>query len=325
MVSPATILAACDGYGGFELALRHLGLDVRTVCRIERDSYAAAVLVERMAQARLDQAPVWSDLATFDGRPWCGLVDIITAGLPCQPFSSAGRGDGIEDERHLWPHLKRIIEEVRPGCVFLENVPQVISKRWLDHVLADLAEMGFDAEWGCLGAAEVGATHRRERFWLVAHANRDGLDGFRLERLARHADGCDETGTAVADPNSHGRRGQRVPLGLQVRRTEVEGRGTAVADTCGVDGVPGDGPGPDERQGRITDVQVGGPGMGWPPGPDGDWTDWLAAGGSEPVLRRRADGPPGGLADALHLGGNGLVPQAAAAAFTILTERLREP
>lgn len=294
MVSPATILAACDGYGGFELALRHLGLDVRTVCRIERDSYAAAVLVERMAQARLDQAPVWSDLATFDGRPWCGLVDIITAGLPCQPFSSAGRGDGVEDERHLWPHLKRIIEEVRPGCVFLENVPQVISKRWLDHVLADLAEMGFDAEWGCLGAAEVGATHRRERFWLVAYTNRDGLDGFRLERLARHADGCDETGTAVADTSS-------------------------------VDGVPGDGPGPDERQGRITDVQVGGPGMGWPPGPDGDWTDWLAAGGSEPVLRRRADGPPAGLADALHLGGNGLVPQAAAAAFTILTERLREP
>ena len=94
MVSPATILAACDGYGGFELAFRHLGLDVRTVCRIERDGYAAAVLVERMAQARLDQAPVWSDLATFDGRPWCGLVDIITAGLPCQPFSSAGRGDG---------------------------------------------------------------------------------------------------------------------------------------------------------------------------------------------------------------------------------------
>ena len=294
MVSPATILAACDGYGGFELAFRHLGLDVRTVCRIERDSYAAAVLVERMAQARLDQAPVWSDLATFDGRPWCGLVDIITAGLPCQPFSSAGRGDGVEDERHLWLHLKRIIEEVRPGCVFLENVPQVISKRWLDHVLADLAEMGFDAEWGCLGAAEVGATHRRERFWLVAYTNRDGLDGFRLERLARHADGCDETGTAVAD-------------------------------TCSVDGIPGDGPGPDERQGRITDVQVGGPGMGWPPGPDGDWTDWLAAGGSEPVLRRRADGPPGGLADALHLGGNGLVPQAAAAAFTILTERLREP
>lgn len=236
MVSPATILAACDGYGGFELAFRHLGLDVRTVCRIERDGYAAAVLVERMAQARLDQAPVWSDLATFDGRPWCGLVDIITAGLPCQPFSSAGRGDGVEDERHLWPHLKRIIEEVRPGCVFLENVPQVISKRWLDHVLADLAEMGFDAEWGCLGAAEVGATHRRERFWLVAYANRDGLDGFRLERLARHADGCDETGTAVADTRS-------------------------------VDGVPGDGPGPDERQGRITDVQVGGPGMGWPPDP----------------------------------------------------------
>lgn len=178
LVPPSTALHLCSGYAGMELALR--GLGVRTVCHVERDSYAAAILVERMEEQRLDSAPVWSDLATFDGRRWRGLVDLITAGLPCQPFSAAGAGRGLEDERHLWPHMRRVIEEVQPGYVFLENVPQVISKRWLDHVLADLAEMGFDAEWGCLSAAAVGAPHKRDRFWLVAHRHQSGCGGERL-------------------------------------------------------------------------------------------------------------------------------------------------
>ena len=136
-------LHLCSGYGGFELALRSVAR-VRTVAHVERDAYAAAVLVERMGQARLDQAPVWDDLVTFDGGPWRGRVDLITAGFPCQPFSSAGRQRGVDDDRWLWPDIARIIRDVGPRFVLLENVPQLV-RLGLPHVLADLADLGFDA------------------------------------------------------------------------------------------------------------------------------------------------------------------------------------
>ena len=96
-------LHLCSGYGGFELALRLAGVPSRTVAHVERDTYAAATLVARMEDETLDQAPVWSDLATFDGGPWRGRVDLVTAGFPCQPFSQAGQRRGVDDERWLWP------------------------------------------------------------------------------------------------------------------------------------------------------------------------------------------------------------------------------
>lgn len=161
-------LALFAGYGGFPLALRGVR-GHRTVCYVERDAYAAATLVARMDEARLDQAPVWSDVCTFDGRPWRGRVDVITAGFPCQPFSLAGKQLGTDDDRWLWPDIARIVGDVEPRYVFLENVPGVV-RAGLAEVLGDLARLGFDAEWGLLSAAAVGAPHRRERFWLLAHA-----------------------------------------------------------------------------------------------------------------------------------------------------------
>ena len=92
----------------------------RTVGHVERETYAAAILVARMEDAALDPAPVWDDVATFDGRPWRGAVDIVTAGYPCQPFSVAGKRRGADDPRHLWPHVARIVGEVEPPFVFLE-------------------------------------------------------------------------------------------------------------------------------------------------------------------------------------------------------------
>ena len=159
-------LHLCAGYGGFELALRGVA---RTVAHVERDAYAAATLVARMEESRLDRAPVWPDLCTFDAGPWRGRVDLVTAGFPCQPFSAAGKRAGTDDDRWLWPDIRRIIRDVRPSYCFLENVPGVV-RHGLPHVLADLAALGFDAEWGLLSASAVGAPHKRERFWLVAHA-----------------------------------------------------------------------------------------------------------------------------------------------------------
>ncbi len=161
-------LHLCSGYGGFELALRLAGVDARTVAHVERDSYAAATLVARMEDKTLDPAPIWDDLDTFDGRPWRDRVDLITAGLPCQPFSTAGAKAGVGDERHLWPMACRIIADVRPRYVLLENVPDVVRAGWLTHVLADLAVLGFDAEWVGLPASDVGAPHGRYRIIVTA-------------------------------------------------------------------------------------------------------------------------------------------------------------
>jgi len=129
------ILSLCAGVGGLELGLKLAIPGARTVCYVERDSYAAATLVARMADQALDPAIVWDDIATFDGRPWRGRVDLVTAGFPCQPASLAGRRRGTADDRWLWPDIVRIIGEVRPQYVFLENVP-VCSRSLLPEIVA---------------------------------------------------------------------------------------------------------------------------------------------------------------------------------------------
>lgn len=165
-------MALCAGAGGLELGLRiALGDDYRCVVYVEREAYAAATLVARMADQALDTAPVWDDLSTFDGKPWCGVVDIVSAGFSCQPWSAAGKQLGIEDERWIWPDIARIVCEVEPEWVFLENVGGLV-RGGLEHVLRDLAVSGFDAEWDCLSAAEVGAPHVRERLFILAHRSR---------------------------------------------------------------------------------------------------------------------------------------------------------
>ena len=326
-------LHLCSGYDGFELALRLAGVPSRTVAHVERDAYAAATLVERMDDAALDTAPVWSDLTTFDARAWRGAVDLVTAGFPCQPFSAAGEKRGVDDDRWLWPAIGRIVRDVGPRFVLLENVPQLVGLG-LPHVLADLADLGFDAEWGLLSAAAVGAPHKRERFWLLAHSNDDGLSPVRWEpRHDRDAwdDADRRCGATVGDTGGAGR--PEVARSAHADEGEHAGRpshAADVADRAGEDVA--DAAGVDEREphhevGAVARQEprrdAGGRGQ-WPPGRDdtAGWERWLAAGGPEPSLRRVTDGPPVGMADALHLGGNGLVPLVAAHALAQLATRL---
>src|SRR6266850_2765371 len=136
-------LALCSGVGGLELGLRlALGDSYCTVCYVEREGPATAVLAARMADGSLDEAPVWDDLAAFNGRPWRGVVDLVSAGFPCQPWSVAGKRRGTDDARWLWPEIARVIEEVEPSLVFLENVPGLLAGagqpdicvcRWVDR------------------------------------------------------------------------------------------------------------------------------------------------------------------------------------------------
>lgn len=164
------------GAGGLALGLDAVG--VRSVCYVEREAYAAAVLAARMAEGRLAPAPVWSDVTTFDGRPWRGRVDLVAGGFPCQDVSHAGNGHGVLRGKRsgLWGEFARIISEVAPRLVFIENASALVG-RGLDIVLSDLAEMGFDAEWGCFRAADVGAPHRRERIFILAYAHGAGAQG----------------------------------------------------------------------------------------------------------------------------------------------------
>ncbi len=159
-------LALFAGAGGGILGGKLLGW--RTVCAVERDAYAAQVLAQRQNDGILEAFPIWSDVCSFDGTRWRGIVDIVSGGFPCQDISAAGKGAGITGERSgLWKEMARIIGEVMPRYAFVENSP-MLTTRGLGTVLRDLAEMGFDAEWGVLSAADVGANHQRERIWVLA-------------------------------------------------------------------------------------------------------------------------------------------------------------
>ncbi len=155
------------GAGGGILAGQLLGH--RTVCAVEWEPYAQAVLVARQNDGTFPPFPIWDNVQTFDGNPWRGIVDIVAGGFPCQDISVAGNGAGLDGERSgMWHHMARIIGEVRPRYVLVENSPALTS-RGLGRVLGDLAALGFDAQWGVLGASDVGAPHKRERIWIVAN------------------------------------------------------------------------------------------------------------------------------------------------------------
>ena len=160
-------LALFAGAGGGILGGHLLGW--RTVCAVEWEPYPASVLCARQNDGFLPPFPVWDDVQTFDGKPWRGIVDVVSGGFPCQDISAAGKGEGIDGERSgMWREMARIIHEVRPRFVFVENSPMLTS-RGLGTVLGDLASMGFNARWGVLGAADVGANHQRDRIWIRAN------------------------------------------------------------------------------------------------------------------------------------------------------------
>jgi DNA (cytosine-5)-methyltransferase 1 len=137
-------LALFAGAGGGILGGKLLGW--RTVCAVEWEPYPASVLCARQNDGLLPPFPIWDDVQTFDGKPWRGIVDVVSGGFPCQDISAAGKGAGIDGERSgMWGEMARIIREVQPRFVFVENSPMLTS-RGLGRVLGDLASMGFDAE-----------------------------------------------------------------------------------------------------------------------------------------------------------------------------------
>jgi DNA (cytosine-5)-methyltransferase 1 len=158
-------LALFAGAGGGILGGHLLGW--RTVCAVEWEPYPASVLCARQNDKLLPPFPIWDDIQTFDGKPWQGIVDVVSGGFPCQDISAAGAGAGIDGERSgMWHHMARVVGEVRPAFIFVENSPMLTS-RGGTRVIADLTALGYDTKWTVMGAADVGANHQRDRIWIV--------------------------------------------------------------------------------------------------------------------------------------------------------------
>lgn len=296
----------CSGYGGLDLAAEQL-TGGTTAWVADIDPRASVVLAHRFADA-----PNLGDLRAVD---WSTVepVDVLTAGYPCQPFSTAGHRKGADDPRHLWPEVLRAVRDLRPRLVLLENVAGHLSLGF-GRVLGDLAAAGFDAEWTVFRASDVGAPHRRARLFVAAHPNGEGSQGHRVAKgsgqrmgfgrgaAARHAADADDNGLQ-GRPEQHseppsGRLAERQHRRHPVR-CGVENGGPlgpyqpAVDRWATITGRPAPNP--------LDDGKLSARFVEWMMGlPDGWVTD---------LLPRR---------QALHVLGNGVVPQQALAAFTDL-------
>jgi len=170
---PLNIISLCTGGGGLDLGVELACPDARVVCMVEGEAFAVARLVAAMQAGLLAHAPVWSDAATFNGRPWRGGVDGVIGGIPCQPHSLAGKRLGAGDARDLWSAARRIIVQSGAWFVLIENVPGMLSASGgeipgAQRVWRDLHRLGFAVEGGLFTAEEVGASHKRERLFILA-------------------------------------------------------------------------------------------------------------------------------------------------------------
>ena len=338
----ASIVSLCSGYGGLDLAVE-AEFDARTTHVADIDRDACTVLAHRFPDA-----PNLGDLRAVD---WSGIhADILTAGYPCQPFSHAGRRQGEHDERHIWPEVLRAIRSLRPGLVVLENVRGHLSLGF-GRVLGDLAEAGFDAEWCLLRASDVGAPHGRARVFVVARPHGEPAG------RQRGTDACPqgEDGgrpTLNSDRPAYGPRAATAADGDRCEGVTQQHGGQAPGldgspgrhvDRCGVEAVADADCA--RRQGRGGLPQEDGRRRPLPGG-EQDWQQYAGAiarweriiGRAAPVPLNPCNSkqlnarfvewlmglPDGWVTDlvpnrrALHVLGNGVVPQQAAAALRML-------
>ena len=216
-----TVLSLCTGYGGIERGLELAGFAHRVVAHVEIEAFAVANLVAKMEERQLVPTPIWTDLKTLPVDCFRDRVDLLTGGYPCQPFSNAGKRQGEDDPRHLWPHIKRHIETIRPVQCFFENVEGHISLG-LREVIEDLESLGYSTTWGVFSAAEVGAPHQRKRVYILAalqHTNPNSGDGSaqqecqhqRAQELSRS--GAGPVGSLVANSDNAGQQPSEGQLG----------------------------------------------------------------------------------------------------------------
>jgi DNA (cytosine-5)-methyltransferase 1 len=242
--SPFNYVEVCAGVGGLGLGLELAVPRSRGIAYVEREAHAAATLAARMEEGALDPAPVWSDLGTFDARGWRGVVDCLVSGDPCQPNSVAGKRAGSSDDRWLIDQVLRVVDECRPHSFFRENVTGNADGQ-LEAIIPALEAMGYRVAAGIFSAAEVGASHRRERLFILANHDDPGRGGLgeplapRIQgQPGNQLDRCGGSGSAMADAHGGIRAGRELQHGGELRlqpESDEVGRGDegAVADADG--------------------------------------------------------------------------------------------
>ena len=272
------------GIGGFDLAAKWMGWSTAWVSEI--DPFACQVLAHHFPDA-----PNHGDITQIDFTT-VEPVDILVGGFPCQDISNAGKQAGITGARSgLWFEYARAIRELRPRYVVVENVA-ALTNRGLSSVLGSLAEIGYDAEWTCFGAADVGAPHKRDRLWLLAYPHGEQqqyvfrASGVERDRAVASSRALD---TDVAGDGTGGLRGPPVAYTSSVLRRCWE-------------------------HPRQDAEDADAPSQAFGPGWDGGW--WA----TEPNVGRLAHGIPARLAQLRGLG-NAIVPQCALEIFRTIADR----
>ena len=298
-----SIGSLCTGYGGLDLAVAEVvGGHLAWVA--DPDPGAAAVLARRFPGV-----PNLGDITIADFRA-VPPVEVLCAGFPCQDLSYAGQGAGIREGTRsgLWHHIADAVGVVRPRYLILENVAAIVARRpGLDVVLADLARLGFDAEWTCVRASDVGAPHERARWFLVA-ADPAHLRHQRNGQARNRRVGSAHRHDAAAHPDGEGRQGQRPALAhgrpVAADRARWGRYAAAIVQWEHVTGRTAPDPVEPGRSGR---PRLAPRFVEWLMGlPDGWVTD-------VPGLSRN---------QMLRLLGNGVVPRHGAAALAVLLDRL---
>jgi len=197
-------LSLFTGVAGGDLGLQHL-LGWNCTGYVEINEYCQQIIAQRIADGLLSHAPIFSDVRTFAregyAKAYSGLVDVVTAGFPCQPHSVAGKRRGADDDRDLWPETADIIEMVRPQYAFLENVQGLVSNGYVLRVIQNLENIGYTVEKPLLlGADDCGADHHRKRVWILAHTAGFGREGRTLStgsswQYQPENDGCHSLST----------------------------------------------------------------------------------------------------------------------------------
>lgn len=224
-------LSFCPGVLGLERGIeRAVGRKFRVAAYVEREAFIDANLLAGMEAGLLDAAPIWTNLKTFDPRPFRDRVDLITGGYPCQPFSNAGQRKGILDPRHLYPYIERAVPVIRPSACFFENVRGHVTCG-LPEVIASLEGLGYRVHWGIFSAEETGAPHKRERVFIMAVANGAGLGWLDVSRVQSEVVG----GSYLAYTGYHRHRPQLECKSeeQQTERSEEFSPGSELADDHG--------------------------------------------------------------------------------------------
>lgn len=294
ILEPLRHISLCSGIGGFDIGLRGIFPNMRTVVHVEGEAFCVNHLVEKMQAGKLDACPIYPDLCRFPWSEFAGAVDIITGGFPCQPFSVAGQRKATEDDRHLWPYITNGIRQTKPQLVIFENVAGIASApspgfhSVLHNVLSDLEGLGYQATAGQFTAAEVGAPHQRKRWFILGVCNTnskskpDGTINAEKPRMCK---------PELANPRCD----------TQAARRQRE----AVAQGCGT-GHEQSGSGCHAGQGHIQTTGCS-ESMEWPMPPGPSQYEWEPPRTVEPRLGGNTNGVSNRV-DRLRALGNAVVP-----------------